>query len=56
MMVPTCDSVAALYCFTKSMIADAVRPERGTHGRGRGGLACGDLDLDDRSNLFLCHD
>ena len=56
MMVPTWDSVAALYCLTKSMIADAVRPERGADGRRRGGLARRDLDLDDRRDLLLCHD
>ena len=36
--------------------AHAVRPERGTDRRRRGGFACGDLDLDDRSDLLLCHD
>src|SRR5690606_7764376 len=34
---------------------DAVRTERGADGRRRAGLTGLDLDLDDRSNLLLCH-
>ena len=53
MMLPRWASVAALYCLHEVHDVDAVRAQRGTDRRGRGGRARGQLHLDDGMIFFF---